>query len=122
MWERVTDRERTGTFRGHYISGFEVSSFVQCGAKSNPEYWWTEFAPNATHPTLDSARAVESRSNAMTTSTHLFLEVHATLSRRGQYGHLGMATRQLTVLAVRQAAPWTDSSCAVAARTRDGQH
>jgi hypothetical protein len=41
---------RTGVFEGHYLTSFEVSSFVPCGQDAAPGYaagWWLESDPAA---------------------------------------------------------------------------
>ncbi len=98
-------------FRGHYTSGFEVSSFRLCDSS---EDWWLI-------PPDDSARAAAfvdrvSRAARGGPSTpgvppgyqYVYLEVRGDTTEQGQYGHLERYVREFRVkdvVAVRPSEP-----------------
>jgi hypothetical protein len=118
VWDRATDPAGTRTFRGRYVSAFETSAFLECGSTADGNYWWVEFTSSAVHPVLDSAVAAHPEVRP-DTKIELFLEVDATLSPLGQYGHLGDSSRQLTILTIKRAVPWSDRACTEPASTGD---
>jgi hypothetical protein len=84
-----------GTFRGVYASNFENSMFVPKDAK---EYWWLDGGVPCDVPSLATKRW----------RPVLFIEMRATLSDKGSFGHLGMYDRQITpsaFLVCRRATP-----------------
>ena len=98
-------------FRGHYTSGFEVSSFRPCDSS---EEWWLI-------PLDDSVRVAAfvervgraARGGAPTPGVpagyqYVYLEVRGDTTGHGQYGHLARYVRELRVkdvVAVRPSEP-----------------
>lgn len=78
-----TERQHEGTFSGVYRSAFEASLFVPKGTK---EMWWLKGNVPCEGPP-SSIRAP---------GPLLFVEVRASLSGKGSFGHLGRYVREIT--------------------------
>ena len=78
------------TFKGHYIGGFEASDFIPCDSH---EVWWIENEDES--GLYDLYTSVSSHEYQP-----IYIEVVASLSAPGHYGHLGAGTREMTVLEV----------------------
>lgn len=81
-------------FQGQYLQSFEVSSFVPCGSTEKPGYgvgYWLNWDDSKSY---DRYRAEISKQvdNAV-----VYLKFTGTISPPGQYGHLGVYTREVTV-------------------------
>ena len=90
-----TEWPHEGTFSGVYRSGFEASLFVPKGTK---EMWWLK-GDVPCEPTPSSIQAP---------GPLLFVEVRASLSDRGSFGHLGRYIREISpreFLVCRKATP-----------------
>jgi hypothetical protein len=84
-------------YRGHFVDGFEVSSFQPCGSA---EEWWMD-------PNDELYRATNYRFSHGT----VYLEVRGHVSPPGHYGHLGVYRRELTVRRVLLAREPTANDC-----------
>jgi hypothetical protein len=86
----------TGEFAGHYISGFEVSSFVPCGnyeIGNASGAWWLGATPEAGF--YDQYQDVIGPDAGEYVT--VFVVWRGTVSGPGQYGHLGGYIREATV-------------------------
>ncbi len=108
------DGQAGSAFRGHYTSGFEVSSFRLCGSS---EDWWLI-------PPDDSAQAAAfvdrvgraAREGAPTPGVpqgyqHVYLEVRGDTTGHGQYGHLARYVREFQVKDVVAVKPSEPGDC-----------
>jgi hypothetical protein len=85
-------------YEGHFIFGFETSSFEPCGQE---EAWWV-VGESLTELTQAYSDISPESYNPV------FVRLRGEISKSGQYGHLGAYTREfqvLEVLEVRQADP-----------------
>lgn len=86
-------------FRGYYEHGFEVESFRRCGSA---EAWW-----------VVQPDELFRRSREFTTAQYqpVFAVVRGYTGPEGRYGHMGVYTRQLTVVEVVDVRPASDAEC-----------
>jgi hypothetical protein len=79
----------SGVYAGYYTHGYEVSEFVPSGTK---EKWWLAGAlPCIPQYTKDNV-ATAPKENPVR-----YIAVRGTLSAKGEHGHLGAYSRELTV-------------------------
>lgn len=79
------------TFRGRYLSGFEVSSFQP---EAINERWWVSFRDHSSgevRKLVEAARAIP-----------IEVEFSGELSTRGEYGHMGLYHREFVVHEIRR--------------------
>jgi hypothetical protein len=74
-----------GVYSGYYSFGFETSRFTPTNSQ---EKWWL----SGTHPCPDLAHEI-----APGVTPILYIEVRGELSGKGEHGHLGQYSRELTV-------------------------
>jgi hypothetical protein len=81
---------RSGVFVGYYIHGFEKSDFKPAGTT---EHWWL----SGNIKSVADLFIASSKDQSPTTKSAVYLVVRGSLSREGQYGHLGAYKRELLV-------------------------
>ncbi len=82
-----------GWVHGRYLAAFEVSSFQPDGSI---ERWWTSFHDHL----ADEARELVDAARG----TPVEVELAGELSAPGEYGHMGLYSRELRVHAIRRKA------------------
>ncbi|HEY4670390.1 MAG TPA: hypothetical protein VIH05_11495 [Tepidiformaceae bacterium] len=80
-----------GFVRGRYLAAFEVSSFQPDGST---ERWWTSFHDHL----ADEARELVDAARG----TPIEVELAGELSDLGEFGHMGLYSRELRVHAIRR--------------------
>jgi hypothetical protein len=93
-------------FEGFYTSSFEVSSFVKCGMNSQSGYgqgYWlvstTEFQEKFRRTLSGAAGTYGPKDNPRVFDT-VYVRFTGTLSPKGNYGHLGAYSNEVTVIKV----------------------
>ncbi len=99
---RAVDKIPTDTpveFEGHYVTSFEVSSFVPCGCASEPGYgrgYWLEGDPQSG---FSEAYQLSSPTSDLTAPGNvIYVRFEGMISDYAAHGHLGMYLRQVTVM------------------------
>jgi hypothetical protein len=95
-----SDQER-GTFRGTFVSAFEVSAFRQCGSSTS---WWLTDHSHSVHSQLPPAGPPDF-------ATRGYLKVRGLRSSKGSYGHLGAYPYEISVTEVLEASADTTGKC-----------
>ncbi|MBC8138244.1 MAG: hypothetical protein H8F28_20380 [Fibrella sp.] len=92
------------TFRGMFTDGFEKAAFRPCG--SDESYWVAGNTQPIYALILPNGVPV-----SPAPVTEVYVEVEGTLSPRGEFGHLGMYERELTVDQVLSARTVSPDAC-----------
>lgn len=97
----IVDNELSDGMQGYVSFGFEVSAFYPC---DSAEQWWVE-----------SANELElgERYDAIVSRPYewVYVRLRGSVSRPGQYGHLGQYQRVLTVSEILEMRLPADSDC-----------
>lgn len=88
-------------FRGYYLEGFEVTGFSPCGYY---EIWDVRSSASSNLTDIYSSIITEPQEV-------IFIEVRGDISEIGQYGHLGISDRKITIYEVLLAEKTTNREC-----------
>ncbi len=108
----AVDSSGTREFRGRFVQAWETSRFVPCGQPDSTLRWWASFERSASTAYTDSAfRAARDTAKNPYYWTNVLLEVRATLSGPGRFGHVQSYSREITIHDVRRITRWTANAC-----------
>lgn len=110
-----TSVDTVQVLEGYYASGFEQSRFTPCASVYNQESWWLSADSASWEQLHDSTHRVGKQERAHT-GFRAFVRVRATITSKGQYGHLGGYDRKIYVHEVLEAEPAQSGQCNFAAR------
>ncbi len=101
---------RTGEFRGHYSSGFELSEFLPCPGTAGPAAW-VELTDRARHQ--EAPRWPELDQNS---EYRVYVRWIGTIQGPYRYGHMSVASYELSVDSVIEVRAPTTDDCPAAGR------
>lgn len=104
-------------FAGLYINGFETSDFVSCGGATKGGRFWRAGYGAAEARIIEDWRAAGRR--GAEAFPFLWIEFSGRLSPRGEYGHLGLYPREVSVVSLKTVRVATDAHHARCAAKRD---
>ena len=111
---------KVSTFEGLFVEAFELSVFYPCGmstparfdegvSDNDSGYWLTSISGSGFNEQLENFFSLREPTGEL----HMYVKFLGTLSptKQNGYGHLGMYSKQISVIDLLDMQPWVDHQC-----------